>query len=163
METLNVCPVLKLFHFLNTLFFCPLSLKENILFTWCKPEIWVDMQSNSKPRSAFSLLLRPLYFYKTALTPALTIPHPFLASSSSFSTHLHDSHVASPSQHTSYCRQSDLPASISAAPSWKCLSPTTWWWASVALCLLPLAGNNNKNQTGWTPGLIRYAFLGNWG
>ena len=48
-----------------------------------------------------------------ALIPAMAILDPFLSYQSSFSTHLHDSHIASPSGHTSCCSHSGLPETSS--------------------------------------------------
>lgn len=96
-------------------------MKDNILFTSSfKPEIWVLSPSLICHQTQALLVLLYTYccsYLCSSLFLLLSQPWPFWTLSwlncGSFSTHLHDSHIASPSGHTSCCSQSGLPETAS--------------------------------------------------
>ena len=130
-------------------------MKDTILFTSLfKPEIWVLSPSTICNQTqallvlCYILLLRSLQFIIPALFPAMAILDPFLAYCSSFSTHLHDSHIASPSGHSSCCSQIGLPETASFRSLFPRNVPSSDMMVSLCspVFLLP---DNKKFPTEW--------------
>lgn len=143
-------------------FLYPLSVNDTILFTSLfKPEFRVAFPSLICHQTQVLLVLLTHTAAQISAVPyscsypAVAILDPFLAYWSGVSTYLHDSHIASPSEHPSCCSQSDLPETASFCSHFSGNVP------SSNIMVRPCGPGNNKFQTEGHLG--QSDTLGGWG